>query len=131
MDNTKHSLLKLSKDWLVRLVWNQGKFYSVLQSLKDDISEMKSKFCVLESELQVSKNVTDNLTKYIKTLEPKYHKIEQYSKRECLEISGFLAELNIALLKTLFWSCLGNLMYLVPINRWWLPSPKIQQLCLS
>ena len=60
----------------------------VLQSLKDDVSEMKSKFNVLESELQVSKNVTENLTKYIKTLKRKCHKNEQYSRRECLEISG-------------------------------------------
>ena len=131
MHNIEHSLLKLSKDRLARLVWNQGKFYFVLQSLKDGISEIKSKYSVLESELLVSKNVTDNLTKYIKILERKYHKNEQYSKREFLEILGFLAVLKIALLKTLFWSCSGNLMYLVPINRWWLPSPKIQQLCLS
>ena len=85
--------------------------------MKDGISEIKSKFSVLESELLVSKNVTDNLTKYIKILERKYHKNEQYSKREFLEISGFLAVLKIALLNTLFRSCLGNLMYLVPINR--------------
>ena len=48
---------------LGRLVLDyQGKFNAVLQSLKDDVSEIKSKFCVLKSELQVSKNVTDNLT---------------------------------------------------------------------
>ena len=63
---------------------------------------MKSKFSALESEPPVSKNVTDNLTKYIKTLERKYHKNEQYSKRERLEISVFLAVLTVVLLKTLF-----------------------------
>ena len=47
---------------------------------------MKSKFNVLKSELQVSKNVKDNLTK--KTLELKCHENEQYSKSECLKISG-------------------------------------------
>ena len=74
MVHTEHSLLKLSKDDLARLVIDyQGKFNSVLQSLKDDVREIKSKFNVLESELQVSKNVTDNLTKYIKTLECKCH----------------------------------------------------------
>ena len=74
MVHTEHSLLKLSKDDLERLVIDyQGKFNSVLQSLKDDVREIKSKFNVLESELQVSKNVTDNLTKYIKTLECKCH----------------------------------------------------------
>ena len=49
---------------------------------------MKSKFNVPKSELQVSKNVTDNLTQYIKTLECKCHENEQYSRRECLDISG-------------------------------------------
>ena len=49
---------------------------------------MKSKFNALESELQVSKNIIDNLTKYIKTLERKGHENEQYSRRKCLEISG-------------------------------------------
>ena len=89
MDRTEHSLLKLSRDELARLALDyQGKFNSVLQSLKDDVSEMKSKFNVLESKLQVSKNVTDHLTKYMKTLERKYHENEQYSRRECLEISG-------------------------------------------
>ena len=89
MDHTEHSLLKLSKDELARLVLDyHGKFNSLLQSLKDDVSEMKSKFNILESELQVSKNVTDNLTKYIKTLEHKCHGNEQYLRRECLEISG-------------------------------------------
>ena len=49
---------------------------------------MKSKFNVLKSELQVRKNTTDNLAKYIKTLERKCHENEQYWRRECLEISG-------------------------------------------
>ena len=89
MAHTEHSLLKLSKDDLARLVFDyQGKSNSVLQSLKDDVSEIKSKFTVLESELQVSKNVADNLTKYIKTLECKCHENQQYSRKECLEISG-------------------------------------------
>ena len=87
MDHTEHSLLKLSKDELARLVLDyQGKFNSVLQSLKNGVSEIKSKFNVLKSELHVTKNVTDNLTK--KTLERKCHENKQYSRRECLEISG-------------------------------------------
>ena len=89
MDRTEHSLLKLSKNELARLVLDyQGKFNYVLQSRRDDVCEMKSKFSVLESELQVSKNVTDNLTKYIITLECKCHENEQYSSGGCLEISG-------------------------------------------
>ena len=67
MDHTEQSLLQLSNDELVRLVLDdQGKFNSVLWSLKDDVRELKSKLNVSESELQVSKNVKDNLTKHIK-----------------------------------------------------------------
>ena len=50
---------------------------------------MKTKFPALESELHVSKTVTDNLTKYSKTLERKCYDNEQYLRRECHEkISG-------------------------------------------
>ena len=44
----------------------------MLEIVKDDICEMKTRFTVPESELSVSKTVTDNLTKYIKALERKY-----------------------------------------------------------
>ena len=45
MDHIEHSLFKLSKDELAKLVVDcQGKFNSVLQSLKEDVSEMKAKF---------------------------------------------------------------------------------------
>ena len=81
--------MKLSKDELARIVIDyQGKFNSLLKSLKDNVGEMNSKFYVLESELQVSKNVPDNLTKYIETMERKYQVL--------------LAVLNIALFKTVF-----------------------------
>ena len=90
MNHTEDSLLKLSKDELARLALvYQGKFNYVLQSLKDDVSEMKPKFNVLEFDLQVSKNVTDNLTQYIKILDHKYDGNEHYSRRgECLKIPG-------------------------------------------
>ena len=80
--------MKLSKDELTRLVLDyQGKFNCVLQS-QDDVSKIKSKFNVLESELQI------NLTKYIKTLEHKCHDNKQYSRRECLLISGILSNIE-------------------------------------
>ena len=60
----------------------------MLKTVKDDICELKTKFTALESELHVSKTVTDNLTKHIKTLEGKCYENEKYSRRECQEISG-------------------------------------------
>ena len=62
--------------------------------LKDNICELKIKFSALESELHISKMVTDNLSKYIKTLKQKCYKNEQYSRRECLEISGIPGSIN-------------------------------------
>ena len=46
--------------------------------MKKDVSKMKSKLNFLKSELQVSKNVTDNLTKYVKSLELKYKVLRKY-----------------------------------------------------
>ena len=95
MDHIEQSLSKLSKDDTARLVLDyQGKFDSVLKTVKDDICEMKTKFKTLESEFHVSKTVTDNLTKYIKTSERKCYENEQYTRRECLEISGILGNID-------------------------------------
>ena len=89
MAHTEKSLSKLSKDDLARLVLHyQDNFHSVLKTVKDDICERKTRFTALESELYVSKTVTDNLSKYIKILERKFYENEQYLRRECLQISG-------------------------------------------
>ena len=62
MAYTEQSLSKLSKDDLERLVLDyQGKFDSVLKTVKDSTCEMTTKFTALESELHVSKTFSDNL----------------------------------------------------------------------
>ena len=95
MAHTEQSLSKLSKDNLTRLVLDyQGKFNSMLKTDKDDIFELKTKCTTLESKFHVSKTITDNLTKYIKSLERKCHENEQYLRRECLEMSGIPGSLN-------------------------------------
>ena len=90
MAHPEQLLSKLSKYDLSRLVLDyQDKFDSVSKTVKNDICEMKTKVPALESELHVSKTVTGNLTKYIKTLERKCYDNEQYLRRECQEkISG-------------------------------------------
>ena len=58
MDHTEHSLSKLSKKELARLVLEyQGKFNYVSHSLKDDVSEMKSKFNVLDPNCRLVKTL--------------------------------------------------------------------------
>ena len=74
---TEQSSSKLSKDDLARLVLDyEDKFDSMLKTVKDDICELKTKFTALDSNLHVSKMVTDNLTKYIKALGQKCYENE-------------------------------------------------------
>ena len=95
MAHTEQSLSKLSKDDLERLVLDyQGKSDSVLKTVKDSTCEMTAKFTALESELHVSKTFSDNLALYIKTLERKCYENEQFSRKECLEISGILVSIT-------------------------------------
>lgn len=77
MAHTEQPLSKLLKDDSARLVLDyQGKFDSMLKTVKDEICELKTS--ALESELHISKTVIYNL----KTLIIKYHEYEQYSRRQ-------------------------------------------------
>ena len=94
MHRKNNSRQNLNKAIKLTLLDYEGKFNYVIQSLKDDVSKIKLKFNSLKLELQVSKNITDNFTKYIKTLERKCPKNEQYSRREYLEISGITSSIK-------------------------------------
>ena len=73
----------------------QGKFNNILDELKNDLNELeRTKFCKLESNLQFLRNVNDKLSDKLVVLERKCHINEQYSRRECLEISGIPAEVG-------------------------------------
>ena len=54
----------------------------------NELKELKTDFCKLESELAISRNVNNKLTKQLILAERKCWANEQYSHRECLEISG-------------------------------------------
>ena len=55
MDYTKSSLMKQNKDDLVRLLLDyQDKFNSILDDLKNNFDEIKTKFTKLEADLNVS-----------------------------------------------------------------------------
>ena len=57
--------LKTYKNASDLLLDYQTNFDPALQSLKDDVSKMKSKFDIVKAERQLSSNVIDNFTKYI------------------------------------------------------------------
>ena len=69
----------------------QGKFNNILVELNNDLNELKTKSCKLESDLHISGNVNDKLTDKLVVLERKCHVNEQYPRRQCLEISGIPA----------------------------------------
>ena len=69
----------------------QGKFNNILVELNDDLNELKTQSCKLESDLHISRNVNDKLTDKLVVLERKCHFNEQYPRRQCLEISGIPA----------------------------------------
>ena len=95
MSLTKSSLMLLNKEGLVRMLLDyQGQFNNILDELKNDLNELKTNFCKLKSDLHISRNVNDKLSHKLVVLERKCHANEQYSRRECLEISGISAEVR-------------------------------------
>ena len=95
MSHTELSLMRLNKEDLVRMLLDyQGKFNNILDELKINLNELKTKFCKLESDLHISRNVNDKLSDKLVVLERKCHANEQYSRRKCLEISGIHAEVG-------------------------------------
>ena len=89
MDHTEASLMKLNKEGLVRLLLDyQGSFNSILDDLKNNFDELKTKLTKLKADLNISRNVNSELSDKLISVERKCFANEQYSRRECLEISG-------------------------------------------
>ena len=127
MAHNEASLMKLIKEDLVRITLNyQGKFNNILDDLKNDIfdlksdlSGLKSDFSKLEADIQVSRNVNWKLSERLLIMERRCYANKQYSRRECLEISGIPAsvadkdlESNVLEILPWFSICLGNRSYL-------------------
>ena len=93
MSHTKLSLIHLYKEVFVRMLPGyQGNFSNILDELKNDLNELKTKFCNFESYLHISRNVNEKLTDKLVVIEQKCHANEQYSEKECLETSRILAK---------------------------------------
>ena len=89
MSLTRTTLMKMNKDVLAGMVLNyKERFDSTLSAITDELKEVKTDFRKLESDQAIRRNINDKLTKQIILVERKYWANEQYSRRECLEISG-------------------------------------------
>ena len=70
MSHLEPSLMRLNKVDLLRiLLVYRGKFNNVLDELKKDLTELKTKFCKLQSDPHISRNVNDKLSDKLVVLE--------------------------------------------------------------
>ena len=83
MDHTEASLVKLNKEELVRLLLDyQRTFNSILDDLKNNFDELKTKFTKLEADVNISRNVNSKLSGRLIDVERKCFANEQYSRSE-------------------------------------------------
>ena len=59
-----------------------------MSNINAELTSLRDRFTKMESQLLVARRVNDNLVKQNRILERKCAANEQYSRRECLEISG-------------------------------------------
>ena len=89
MSLTREILMKMNEDVLAGMVLDyKERFDPTLSAITDELKEIKADFRKLESDLTISRNVNDKLTKQLILVERKCWANEQYFRRECLEISG-------------------------------------------
>ena len=96
MAYTESALSKLNKDDLICTALDMKKTQNSILSdmknklfdMKNELSELRKNYNKLEADLKVSKSVTEAIKNHIIVLEHKCWSNEQYSRRECLEISG-------------------------------------------
>ena len=82
-------LIKLTREELANIVLDyQHKFDNSLGSINAKLLELKTKFTKMESDLTIFRNVNVKLMERLVVTERKYWANEQYSTKECLEISG-------------------------------------------
>ena len=86
------ALRKLGKEEIIKLALvYQSRFESTLSSINDiktRLSELRKYYEKLEPDVIIRKQVNTKLYDKMKFLERQWWTNEQYSRRECLEISG-------------------------------------------
>ena len=65
----------------------QNKFDNMLSNINAELTSLRDRFTKMESQLLVTRRVNDNLVKQNRILERKCAANEQYSRKECLQIS--------------------------------------------
>ena len=96
--------MRLNKEDLVKMLLDyQGKFNNILDELKNDLHEVKTKYCKLEFDLHISRNINDKLSYKLVVLERKCRANEQYSRTESLKIFAIPSEVGNKYIEKKFW----------------------------
>ena len=83
-----NALKKLTKEESNMVIEYQNKFDNMLSNINAELTSLRDRFTKMKLQLLVTRRVNDNLVKQNRILERKCAANEQYSRRECLEISG-------------------------------------------
>ena len=84
-----NALKKLTKEELSNMVNDyQNKFDNILSNINAELTSLRDTLTKIESQFLVTRRVNDNLVKQNRILKRKCAANEQYSRQECLEISG-------------------------------------------
>ena len=85
---SEETLPKLTKDELVDLSLEyQNKFTSTLARIEGDIDNLRKDLKKSEADLTITTNVNSKFRERVVSLERQCWSNNQYSRRECLEIS--------------------------------------------
>ena len=91
----EEALQKLTKDELVNLSLKcQNKFNSTLANIDKDMVELRNDFKKLVADLAISWSVNNKQRDRIISLERQCWSNSQYSRRECLEMTGLPDNIN-------------------------------------
>ena len=88
MSMKKSDFKDIKKDELIDMYIKLHNDHEAQVNFNDKLDAIFNKIDKVTSELAVTKNVNDLLLKRIKDLEVRISESEQYSRRECLEITG-------------------------------------------
>ena len=82
-------LKKLHKDETINLALDyQSKFDSTLAGIRNELSHLNKDFEQLRSDLPITKLINTKLMEKVVSLERQTWSNSQYSRQECLELSG-------------------------------------------
>ena len=92
---SKSQLDRLNKGELIeKFLQLQSDFSESMKTCCDNVAKLTEKVEALESSLVVSQRVNSLLSSKVNSLERQLHQLEQYSRRECLEVVGIPASVQ-------------------------------------